>query len=104
MRDIVKNCAYKQMTRRKNKLVVATKVLYKRNIGQDGEVEKYQCRLVTQGWQVEEVYYTENYSPTPAAASIRMLLATAAAKDGELRHFNAEREIKSRSMRLPQGR
>ena len=34
--------------------------------------------------------YTEKYSPTPATASIRMLLAMAAAKDGELRHFDAE--------------
>ena len=36
------------------------------------------------------MHYTEKYSPTPATASIRMLLAMAAAKDGELRHFNAE--------------
>ena len=71
--------------------MVGTKMLYKRKIGQDGKVEKYKCRLVAQGfWQVESVHYTENYSPTPATASIRMLLAMAAAKDGELRHFDAE--------------
>ena len=39
---------------------------------------------------MEGVHYTEKYSPTPATASIRMLLAMAAAKDGELRHFDAE--------------
>ena len=66
-------------------------MLYKRKIGQDGKVEKYKCRLVAQGfWQVEGVYYTEKYSPTPATASIRMFLAMAAAKDEELRHFDAE--------------
>ena len=65
--------------------------LYKRKIGQDGKVEKYKCRLVAQGfWQVEGVHYTEKYSPTPATASIQMLLAMAAAKDRELRHFDAE--------------
>ena len=55
-------------------------MLYKKNIEQDGEVEKYKCRLVAQRfWQVEGVHFTKKYSPTPAAASIRMLLATAAA-------------------------
>ena len=39
---------------------------------------------------MEGVHYTEKYSSTPATASIRMLLAMAAAKDGELRHFDAE--------------
>ena len=91
MRGMVENCVYDQVARPKDKLVIGTKMLYKRKIGQDGKVEKYKCRLVAQGfWQVEGVHYTEKYSPTPSAASIRMLLATAAAKDGELRHFDAE--------------
>ena len=79
------------MTRPKDKFVVGAKMLYKKTIGDDGEVEKYKCRLVVQGfWQVEGVYYTEKYSPTQATASIRMRLETAVAKDGELRHFDAE--------------
>ena len=91
MLGMVENCVYKQVARPKDKLVVGTKMLYKRKIGQDGEVEKYKCRLVAQGfWQVEGVHYTVKYSLTPATALIRMLLAMAAAKDGELRHFDAE--------------
>ena len=39
---------------------------------------------------MEGVHHTEKYSPTPATVSIRMLLAMAAANDGELRHFDAE--------------
>ena len=71
--------------------MVGTTMLYKWKIGQDRKVEKYKCRLVAQGfWQVEGVHYTKTYSPTPAIASIRMLLSMAAAKDGELRHFDAE--------------
>ena len=42
---------------------------------------------------MEGVHYTEKYSPKPATASIRMLLAMAAAKDGELRHFDAVGEL-----------
>ena len=94
MLGMVENCVYKQVARSKDKLVVGTKMLYKRKIGKDGKVEKYKCRLVAQGFrQVEGVHYTEKYSPTPATASIRMLLAMAAAKDGELRHFDAEQEF-----------
>ena len=91
MLGMVANCVYKQVARPKDKLVVGTKMLYKRKIGQDGKVEKYNCRLVAQGlWQVEGVHYTEKYSIAPGTALIRMLLAMAAAKDGELRHFDAE--------------
>ncbi|CAN0441784.1 unnamed protein product, partial [Ascophyllum nodosum] len=91
MLGMVENCVYDQVARPKDKLVIGTKMLYKRKIGQDSKVEKYKCRLVAQGfWQVEGVHYTEKYSPTPSAASIRMLLATAAGKDGVLRHFDAE--------------
>ena len=94
MLEMVEKCVYKQVARPKDKLVVGTKVLYKRKIVQDGEVEKYKCRLVAQGfWQVEGVHYTEMYSPTPATASIRMLLARAAAKDGELRYFDPEQDV-----------
>ena len=91
MLRMVENCVYKQVVRPGDKLVVGTKILYKRKIGQDGKVEKYKGRLVAKGfWQVGGVYYTGKYSPTPATASIRMLLAMTAAKDGELRHYDAE--------------
>ena len=77
MHGMVEKCVYKQVARPKDKLVVGTKMFYKKKIGQDGEVEKYTCRLVAQWyWQVEGVHYTENYQPAPTAASIWMLLAT----------------------------
>ncbi|CAN0447215.1 unnamed protein product [Ascophyllum nodosum] len=91
MLRMVENCVFKKVARPKDKLVVGTKILYKQNLGQDGKVEKYKCRLVAQGFsQVGGVHYPEKYSPTPATASIRMLLVMTAAKDGELRHFDAE--------------
>ena len=39
---------------------------------------------------MEGVHYTKKYSPTPATVSIQMFLAMAAAKNGELRHFDEE--------------
>ena len=41
MLGMVENCVYKQVAWPKNKLVVGTKMLYKRKIGPDGKVEKY---------------------------------------------------------------
>ena len=52
-----------------DKLVAGTKMLYKRNIKQDGEVKKYKRRTVASGFrQVKGMDNTEKYSPTPAAA------------------------------------
>ena len=39
------------------------------------------------------MHNTEKYSPTPTAASIWMLLATVAAKGGELCHFDTEQKF-----------
>ena len=72
-----------------NKIVEETKAFYKQKIDHGGKVEKYYeyiCRLVKRGFrQVEEMHYTETYSPTPATSSIRMLLKIAAAIDRKLR-------------------
>ena len=38
------------MAQAKDKLVVGTKMLYKRKIGKEGKVEKYNYRLVAQGF------------------------------------------------------
>ena len=48
MLGMVENWVYKQVAWPKDKLVVGTKMLYKRKLGQDGKVEKYKCRLVVQ--------------------------------------------------------
>ena len=63
--------------------MVGTKIFYKRKLRRDGEIEKHKkCRLVDQEfWQFEGVHCTETLS-TPAAASIRMLLATSVAREG----------------------
>ena len=63
-----------KMTRPNDKLVVGARMLCKRNMREAGEVEKYKCGFVTQGfWQVEGVHYTEEYSSTPATTWIRIL-------------------------------
>ena len=65
MLGMVENCVYKQVARPKDKLVVGTKRLYIRKIGQDGKVEKYtSADLLLKGsgrWKV----YTTRKSTRP---------------------------------------
>ena len=64
MHDMVENCAYKQVGRPKDRLVVETKMFFKRKVERDNEAEKYKCRLVAQGfWRVEEWNKTKKYPP-----------------------------------------
>ena len=57
MHGLVNNCLYKQVASPMDKFDVGTKMRYKRNIGQDGEVEKYHCRLIAQmSWKVKGVH------------------------------------------------
>ena len=58
MLGMIENCIYKQVARPKDKLVVGTKMLYKRKNRQDGKVEKYKCRLVIKGSGRWKVYTT----------------------------------------------
>ena len=91
MHGMAETCVYNQIARPAEKRVVETKMLYKKNIGRGGKLDKYKCRLEAQGFgQVEGVHYTETDSLTPAPASIWTFLAMAAAKGGELHHFDAE--------------
>ena len=77
--------------RPKGKTVLGTKVVFKRKIGKDGKIGKYKCRLVAQGFkQVKGIHYDESSSPTPAQASIRMVLSMIAALGWEARQLDVD--------------
>ncbi len=79
MEGLINNNVWEQVPRPEGTLVVGTKMIFKRKVGPNGEVEKYKCRLVARGFQqVQGLHYEEKISPTPTAASIRMVLATVA--------------------------
>ena len=87
----INNGVWVQVERPKGKTVLGTKTLFKRKIGKDGQMEKYKCRFVTQGFrQVKGLHYHESCSPTPKASSVRAVLATAAVKNWELQHIDVE--------------
>ena len=89
MNGQINNGVWVQVERPKGKTVLGTKTLFKRKIGKDGQIEKYKCRFVTQGFrQVKGLHYHESSSPTPTAS--RAVLATAAMKNWELRHIDVE--------------
>lgn len=71
--------------------VVGAKMLYKWKVKASGEVKCYKARFVAKGFlQVEGIGYIDKYASTPAAASSRMLLATAASVDMELHHVDVK--------------
>ncbi|CAN0335182.1 unnamed protein product, partial [Ascophyllum nodosum] len=91
MNGQINNGVWVQVERPKGKTVLSTKILFKRKIGKDGQIEKYKCRFVTQGFrQVKGLHYHESSSPIPTASSTRAVLATAAVKNWELRHIDVE--------------
>ena len=91
MNGQINNGVWVQVERPKRKTVLGTKTLFKRKIGKDGQIEKYKCRFVTQGFrQVKGSHHHESSSPTPTASSMRAVLATAAVKNWELRHIEVE--------------
>ena len=60
-------------------------------MNKDGEVEKYKCRFVAQGFrQIPGIHYQESSSPTPAQSSIRMALARMATQNWEGRQLDVE--------------
>ena len=91
MNGQINNGVWVQVERPKGKTVLGTETLFKRKIGKDGQIEKYKCRSMTQGFrQVRGLNYHESSSPTPTASSLRAVLATAAMKNWELRHIDGE--------------
>ena len=66
---------------------------FTRENGSGREVEKYKCRLATQGiWQVEGGAVHGGVLTHPSDSVNPNILATVAAKDGELRQFDAEQK------------
>ena len=91
MNGQINNGVWVQVERPQGKTVLGTKTLFKRKTGKDGQIEKYKCRFVTQGFrQVKGLHYHESSSPTPTASSMRAVLATAAVKNWELWHIDVE--------------
>ena len=82
---------WKTVDRPKGKTVLGTRLVFKRKIGKDGQVEKYKCRFVAQGFrQIKGLHYQESSSPTPTQSSIRMALALMALADWEGRQLDVE--------------
>ena len=82
---------WKVVGRPKEKNVLVIKTVFKRKVGQDGRVEKYQCRFVAKRFrQTKGIHYQESSSPTPTQSSIRMALAVKTLLDWERRQLDVE--------------
>ena len=88
---------WKVVGRPKEKNVLVIKTVFKRKVGQDGRVEKYQCRFVAKRFrQTKGIHYQESSSPTPTQSSIRMALAVKTLLDWERRQLDVEMLRRSR--------
>lgn len=91
MEGQIGNGVWMQVELPNGKTVLGTKTLFMRKIGNDGQVGKYKCRFVTQGFrQNKGLNYHESFSPTSTVTSMRAVFANAAVEDWELRHTDVK--------------
>ena len=91
MGGLIHNKVWNRVQRLTNRKVIDTKIVFKRKVDANGQVERYKRRFVAQRFrQVPGLDYTETFALTPAAATTRMLLALAALDDMELHHIDLE--------------
>ncbi|CAM9723757.1 unnamed protein product, partial [Sphacelaria rigidula] len=82
---------WETVDRPEDKTLLGTRLVFKRKINKDGQIEKYKCRFVAQGFrQIPGIHYQESSFPTPAQSSIRVALALMAIQDWEGRQLDAE--------------
>ena len=61
-------------------------------VDKDGNIVKPKARLVGRGFsQVHAVDFLETYAPTPAASSVKLLVAIAVKNDWELRQLDVNK-------------
>ncbi|CAM9483391.1 unnamed protein product [Choristocarpus tenellus] len=70
---------------------IDTKWVHKRKTNKFGVVVRYKARLVAKEFQqIEGLDYLDAFAPTPSPASLKMVLALAADKDWELKHWDVK--------------
>jgi hypothetical protein len=85
MQSIALHEVYEWVRRTKDMKVIRMRPVFKAKLGPNNQVERYKTRLVVQGFRQEYgVDYLETFAPVANMASIKMVLAMAAAWDLEL--------------------
>ena len=71
--------------------VVSARWVFACEIDKGGNIVKPKARLVARGFsQVHTVHFLETYAPTPAASSVKLLVAIAVKNDWELRQLDVK--------------
>jgi hypothetical protein len=87
--SIMRNNSWKLVPRPANRQVVTNKWVFKHKKDQFGRITRLKARLVARGFsQIYGVDYLETYAPVAKLASLRILLAIAAAFDLEIHQMD----------------
>ena len=77
--------------RKRNKLVISSKWLFKIKHASDGSIEKYKARFVARGFsQKEGIDYEETFAPVARYTSVRTILAIAASKGWKVHQMDVK--------------
>jgi transposase InsO family protein len=91
LQSLVKNGVYELVDLPPGRTALACKYVFKIKHNADGTVERYKARLVAKGYtQVAGIDYGETFAPVVKYATIRVLLALAAAQELELQHMDVK--------------
>ena len=73
--------------------VVSARWVFASKVDKDVNIMKPKARLVARGFsQAHNVNFLQTYAPTPAASSVKLLVAIAVKNDWELRQLDVKQE------------
>ncbi|CAM9579224.1 unnamed protein product, partial [Choristocarpus tenellus] len=91
MSDLLLNNVWVEAVLPPGRRAIDTKWIHKRKTNKFGEVVRYKAHLVAKGFRkIEGLDFQDTFAPTPSPASLKMVLALAAGKDWELKHWDVK--------------
>ena len=87
-RALIKNETWDPVPLPQNK-IIGCKWVFKINRNSNGSISRYKARLVAKGfYQIEDIDYSETYSPVIKPITIRIILSVALANSWEIRQLD----------------
>ncbi|KAL2466168.1 cysteine-rich RLK (RECEPTOR-like protein kinase) 8 [Abeliophyllum distichum] len=96
---LVKNKTWKLVSHSPNMKVIGNKWVYRIKYSSEGKVQRFKARLVAKGFlQTAGVDFNKTFSPVIKAATLRIILTLAMAKDWEIRQIDINNAFLNRNL------